>query len=121
MVTSLKHGNINALMTKDVLDYKMDNVYAKVPTLNLSIVPAFLDSFHPYSCLYWPCHLSESKNHQLSTPFQTTSLNFIIGEQQTASTPLCLEATTFELPGVFSIETIRGRMTYLLIEESSIG
>ena len=53
----------------------------------LSFVPVFLNGFHQYSCLYWPLHLNGSQEHRLSTPLQTIFQDFMIGEQQTASTP----------------------------------
>lgn len=45
----------------------------------------FLVGFHRYACFYWPFHLDASKNHRFSPPLQNITQDFMIGDQQKAS------------------------------------
>lgn len=85
LATSLTYGKTNTVTTKQ--PYPEDGgAPGDTPNPTISFTPFFLNGFHQYSCLYWPFHVSKSMIHRLSTPLQTIFLDFMIGEQQTAST-----------------------------------
>lgn len=85
LVISLAYRDTNPLTTEELLDDGNEDVCAEAPISTISKAPIFLDGFHQYSCFYWPFHLSESMGHRLSNPLQSISIEFMIGEQQTAS------------------------------------
>lgn len=85
LATSLTYGKTNTVTTKQ--PYPEDGIApGDTPNPTLSFIPFFLNGFHQYSCWYWPFHLSESMDHRFSTPLRTIFLDFMIGEQETAST-----------------------------------